>query len=459
MVKNLTYLLSITIFIMVSCNPTKPSGDCTSFDDPAATNYVQITYPSTGDTLTIGKSIQIQFKFEKNPVISSSFKATALLQSGLTRIDILGSTSISIPVAGQFTCAELPWTVGNEGMVIQEDQALPVTLRVFDYNNRATIYYETGIFYLKKIKAPIMLSHQTTILITGGTGAIGSVLINRLLSYDFKIRLLALPGDPLTGSYSAESVDIRYGDIADSRTLKDICAGVSVVIHMAAIILTENDEDYDRINIGGTKNILDEACRSGVSHFIHISSASVIYTKTTPYSISKRVCERLVKESGVNYTIVRPTLVYGKKGGQEFDIFLSNLKKFPVIPFIGRGDALKRPVYVEDIIDGLIALANQPVGSGNVYNFSGGEAISMIYFAKFCLFLMDTRYQMFLPIPVWLCKLSAVILKKMMKHPPLRWNMIAGVTQDANLDPTDAIRDLKFKASKVTEMLPLCFPR
>jgi NADH dehydrogenase len=304
-----------------------------------------------------------------------------------------------------------------------------------------------------------MSSHKQKILITGGTGAIGSVLVDRLLTYEFKIRLLALPGDPISGKYSDKSIDIQYGDIADSDTLKDICADVSVVIHMAAIILTEDDMDYDRINIEGTKNILVEAVRSGVSHFIHISSASVIYTRTTPYSLSKRVCERLVRESGINYTIVRPTLVYGKKGGQEFDIFLSNLKKFPIIPFIGSGDALKRPVYVEDVINGLIVLAKQPVGTGKIYNFSGGEAISMICFAKFCLFLMDIRYQMFLHIPVWLCKLSAVILKKTMTHPPLRWNMIAGVTQDANLDPTDAIRDLQFKASKVTEMLPQCFPR
>lgn len=304
-----------------------------------------------------------------------------------------------------------------------------------------------------------MTSSKTLILITGGTGAIGNVLVPRLLSRDFKIRLLALPGDPIAEIFSGDSVDIRYGDISDKSTLTNICTGVSVVIHMAAIILTENDDDYDQINMGGTKNILDEACRSGVSHFIHISSASVVYTKTTPYSISKRVCERLVRESGVNYTIVRPTLVYGKRGGQEFDIFLSNLRKFPIIPFIGNGSALKRPVYVEDIIDGLIALAKLPSGKGKIYNFSGGEAISMIYFAKLCLFLMDTRYQMFLHIPAWLCKLSAVFLKKVMKHPPLRWNMIAGATQDANLDPTDAIRDLGFKASKVTEMLPQCFPR
>jgi NADH dehydrogenase len=304
-----------------------------------------------------------------------------------------------------------------------------------------------------------MTLNKNRILITGGTGAIGSVLIKRLSDLSHKIRLLTLPNDPAIKHLSEKEIEIWPGDISDRNSLNGICENVTVVIHMAAIILTDNDSDYDRINITGTNNILKEAKKSNASHFIHISSASVLYPKTTPYSLSKRVCERLVRESGVKYTIVRPTLVYGKKGGQEFDIFLANLKKFPIIPFIGRGESLKRPVLVDDIIDGLITLASQPEGKAKLYNFSGGEAISMINFAKFCLLLMNTRYHLFIHIPIWLCILIAVILKKIMKKPPLRWNMIAGVTQDADLDPSDAIRDLQFKASKVSKTLPLCFPR
>jgi NADH dehydrogenase len=304
-----------------------------------------------------------------------------------------------------------------------------------------------------------MSQEKKTILITGGTGAIGSTLVQRLSELNFQIRLLALPGDSSVTKLSAYTTDIRYGDISDKSSLTGICNGASTVLHMAAIILTDNDEDYNRINIGGTKNILDEAVKSGVAHFIHISSASVVYPRTTAYSLSKRVCERLVRESGVKYTIVRPTLVYGKNGGQEFETFLTNLIRYPIVPFIGKGNALKRPVYVEDIADGLITLAKQVTGNGRVYNFSGGESISMANFAKLCLVLMDSRYQYFVHIPVWLCRLTAYIMKMVMKKPPLRWNMIAGVSQDADLDPTDAIRDLQFKASGITETLPRCFPR
>jgi NADH dehydrogenase len=189
---------------------------------------------------------------------------------------------------------------------------------------------------------------NSTILITGGTGAIGSVLVNRLVSSGYTIRLLTLAGDPAAAQYeNSQFVELRYGDIADCKVLEGICNSVTTVIHMAAIILTENEDDYERINIRGTENILNEAKRSGVTHFIHISSASVLYPKTTAYSLSKRVGERLVRESGVSFTIVRPTLVYGKKGGQEFDTFLSYLKRFPIIPFIGRGGAVKRTVFVE----------------------------------------------------------------------------------------------------------------
>ena len=92
-----------------------------------------------------------------------------------------------------------------------------------------------------------------------------------------------------------------------------------------------------------------------------------MYPHPTPYSLSKRAAEEIVTQSGVPFTIVRPTLVYGEKGGQEFDMYLDYLRKFPIVPFIGSGESLKRPVYVEDITEGLLALCdNRAVVRKNV---------------------------------------------------------------------------------------------
>ena len=296
-------------------------------------------------------------------------------------------------------------------------------------------------------------------LITGGTGALGSVLAGRLQEQGHRLRVLTLPGDMNAQRFQKMGVDIRFGDIYRAEDLENVCEGVSTVIHCAAIIITPDPALYTAVNAGGTRNIVTAAQRSGVKHFIHISSASVVYPKPTPYSISKRLAEEFVKKSSLTWTIIRPTLVYGKRGGQEFDMFLSYLQRFPVVPFIGPGAALKRPVYVNDLVDGLAACACQEKGTHTTYNLSGGTKISILDFARLCLVLMGQGRKPVVHLPVWFCMALAAFLKNIMQDPPLKWSVIAGITQDADLDPTLAIRELGYKPRGVQEMLPQCFPR
>lgn len=298
------------------------------------------------------------------------------------------------------------------------------------------------------------------ILITGGTGAMGSVLVRKLSGLGYRLRVLTLPGDKNADRLQKEfGVDVRYGSIADPAVCLDLCDGVSTVLHLAAVIITNDESLFTSVNAGGTRNILAQAAGAGVTHFIHVSSASVTYPKPTPYSISKRLAEELVRKSRLPFTIVRPTLVYGKTGGQEFDLFLSYLKRFPVVPFIGSGLALKRPVYVDDVVDGLIKTARLKTPKNTIYNLSGATALSILDFSRLCLTLMGKPDRAFVHLPVWLCSALAAVMKRTMKNPPLKWSVIAGVTQDADLDPSDAVRDLGYAPCGVEQMLPLCFPR
>jgi NADH dehydrogenase len=153
-------------------------------------------------------------------------------------------------------------------------------------------------------------------------------------------------------------------------------------------------------------------------------------------------------------------LVYDvNKGGQEFDMFVSYLRKMPVIPFVGSGNVLKRPVFVEDIINGLLAIKYKETTFRKFYNFSGGEEITLKNFAKMCLKLMGKPYKPIIHLPVVFCIFLASVLKRILKKPPLTWQIITGMTQDANLDPMTSKKDLGYSPVKVTEKLPECFPR
>lgn len=297
------------------------------------------------------------------------------------------------------------------------------------------------------------------ILVTGGTGNIGSALVKRLVTSGYSVKVLTLPNDPFISRLDGTDVQFIFGDIAVKQSLKDACQDIDTVIHLAAVLLSDDESVFDRINIKGTYNLLQIAKKADIKHFIHVSSASVVYKKTTPYSLSKRVSERLVRESGIPWTIVRPTLVYSESGGQEFNMFLDYLLKFPVIPFIGSGEAVKRPVYVEDLIDAFIKLVGLSSGTNKIFNFSGKNAISMLDFARYCLLLSGKENSTIIHIPEWLCIFAAAIMKKFMKNPPLKWNMIAGVIQDADLNPYETMIELGYEPHDLFDQLKRCFPR
>jgi NADH dehydrogenase len=272
------------------------------------------------------------------------------------------------------------------------------------------------------------------------------------------VRALVLPGDPLRTRVEALGCEVREGDVSDASSLAGVCDGVDLVYHLAAVIISHDPTLFQRVNRDGTAHLLAEAGEACVPHFVYVSSASVVYARRTRYAESKLEAERLVQSSGLAYTIVRPTLVYEQGGGQELMMFLAYLRRFPVVPFIGAGRALKRPVWSEDIVDGLVRLANAPVAHGKTYNFSGAESISMLELAQLLLLHHD-RPRPFLHLPVWLCRALAQALALFMKRPPLTASAIAGIVNDADLDPAEAMTDLGYAPLGVRAGFLRCFPR
>jgi nucleoside-diphosphate-sugar epimerase len=292
---------------------------------------------------------------------------------------------------------------------------------------------------------------KSRILVTGGTGVMGSRLVRALVKDGWRCRVLTLPGDPFISRLEGLDCEIVYGDITDARSLEGVFDNVLTVYHLAAIIIAHDPALFDTINTNGTRNIVEGALSFGARHFIYISSASVVYPKSTPYSRSKKACEDIVKQQKeMNYTIVRPTLVYERNGGQEFMMFRDYLMKYPVVPFIGKGHALKNPVDVDDLIQGLRAIVGNERCYGKTYNFSGGEDLSIWDLAHLIL-SYEGKKKLFVPIPVWVCTFLANIMQATMKRPVLTQNVIAGITQYANLDHSSATEDIGYTPIGIRE--------
>jgi nucleoside-diphosphate-sugar epimerase len=295
-------------------------------------------------------------------------------------------------------------------------------------------------------------------LVTGAAGVMGSRLVRALERRGFLVRGLVMPGDPLRRRLDGTACEVVEGDLADRGSLDRACAGVELCYHLAAIILSPDVTVFERVNRDGTANVVAAAAAAGVRHFVYVSSASVVYPRRTPYAESKLAAEEIVKaERSFVYTIVRPTLVYDEEGGQEFRRFLDYLRRFPVVPFVGPGTALKRPVFSEDVVDGLARIAGNERAHGRTYNFSGGEAISIEGLARLML-KHHGQHKRFVHLPVPLCRAVAAVLKPISSDPPLNQYTIAGMINDADLDPAEAMRDLGYRPLGVRDGFARCFP-
>jgi len=194
-----------------------------------------------------------------------------------------------------------------------------------------------------------------------------------------------------------------------------------------------------------------------VRHFVYVSSASVVYPRLTPYGQSKLDAERSVAaETRFAHTIVRPTLVYDATGAQEFMLFRRFVLRFPVVPFVGTGRARKRPVFSDDVVDGLARIAGNDRSFDRTYNLSGGETITLGDLARLVLHL-EGRPRPLVPLPVSVCRVVAAVLGRLMRDPPLTPYAIAGFVNDADLDPALAMAELGYRPRGVREGLTACF--
>jgi nucleoside-diphosphate-sugar epimerase len=294
-------------------------------------------------------------------------------------------------------------------------------------------------------------------VITGAAGVMGTRLCERVRDAGWEVRALVLPGDELRSRAEALGCDVRQGDVSQAASLAGLCDGVDTVYHLAAVIVSHDASVFQRVNLEGTENMVREASRAGVRHFVYVSSASVTYPRRTPYAESKLAAEGAVRSLGLGYTIARPTLVYEPGGGQELMMFLDYLRRFPVVPFIGNGSALKRPVWAGDVVDGLARLLGNPVALGKTYNLSGADAIGMLDLARLLLAHHD-HARPIVPIPVPLCRALATLGALLMKRPALTHSAIAGIVNDADLDPSLAVRELGYRPLGVREGFRRCFP-
>ena len=176
------------------------------------------------------------------------------------------------------------------------------------------------------------------ILVTGGTGVIGTETISELLRGGHQVRLLSRHAAEDARQW--KGVEARQGDVSDAASLAQSADGCNAVLHIAGIA-SDDVSELERINVTGTSNMLAEARRAGVGRFVYVSSLGA-ERGASAYHQSKRKAESLVANSALDWTILRPGNVYGP-GDEIISLLLRAVRALPVVPVIDEGPLTGAP--------------------------------------------------------------------------------------------------------------------
>lgn len=204
----------------------------------------------------------------------------------------------------------------------------------------------------------------------------------------------------------------RGADLLDPASYTDALAGASTVVHCAAATGKASPRDHFRVNVDGTRLLLEQCARHGVRRFVFVSTIAVTFPdiRQYPYALAKRDAERLVRDSGLDFTIVRPTIVAGR--GAPVLAGLAKLAGLPRVPVFGPGTARVQPILVDDLVEGLAIVAAEGVGSGQTIELGGPEVVTIeALLGAMHRYLRGTRPRaIHLPLPPVLASLGVLEL-------------------------------------------------
>jgi len=227
-------------------------------------------------------------------------------------------------------------------------------------------------------------------LVTGATGFIGRHLVKALLERGDEIRCLVRKTSNIAHINSL-GVEFVYGDLLDKKTTEKAVRGMDVVYHLGGEVYSFIVKDFYRVNVQGTKNLLDSCLSNALKRFVCLSSIAAAgpnhdghtplkesdsCNPITPYGVSKLESEKIVLEYFKKYNlpivIVRPPTVYGPGQSEVLSEFFQRVKKGSFYIF-GNGEYLRSLCYIKNLIDGVILAGTKPEAVGEIFYISDAK--------------------------------------------------------------------------------------
>ena len=285
------------------------------------------------------------------------------------------------------------------------------------------------------------------VAIAGGSGFIGRAIARRLSSLPgTRVRILSRNPDQARAQITIPNAEFVKGDVTVSASLRDALAGATTVVNATQFdgYPVENPSrglTFERVDFAGTVALLDAAKAENVAQFIYISGAAADETSLHPGFRAKGLAERAIRESGLTYTIFRPSLVYGPED-KVLNGFVKAMRLAPIFPVPGTGQQKVQPVLVDDLA-ACVALALTGKGANESYDVGGPDLIT---FDEMMKAVMEASgiHRPIIHVPETLMRAFGAIAEKLPK-PMLSRDAVTFVTADNACNIAPLVADFKIQ--------------
>jgi uncharacterized protein YbjT (DUF2867 family) len=215
------------------------------------------------------------------------------------------------------------------------------------------------------------------ILLTGGTGFIGRVITRHLVEAGYQVRILLRPSPKTPRLPTGVPVEVSVASLADVRGLRAALRGIDAIYHLAGGEGEGGRANLQTVDIEGTRNLCEAAADARVERFFYLSHLGADRAAGFPVLKAKGIAEEYIRKSGVPYTILRGSILFGP--GDEFTSGLAMLLAAApgFLPLPSNGVTLVQPLWVEDLVTCLIWALENPATVNQTYELGGSEYISL----------------------------------------------------------------------------------
>lgn len=288
---------------------------------------------------------------------------------------------------------------------------------------------------------PLATYREKPVVVTGAAGFVGTRACALMVERGMKVRALVRNTAKAAERLGHLDLEICPGDIRDSGSIRSAFRDAGAVVHLAAIAIEKGGERYETTNTHATRNIIECAKAERVERFVHMSQNGADSRSPYRFLQSKGIGEELVKQSGLKWTILRPSVIFGP--GDEFVNVLARLVRLSpiVFPLPGGGTARFQPIAVGDVAQAILKCLEMDSSIGRAYDVGGAVPVTLKQMAERILVAMNASRAL-VGIPVSALRPIIGVLQRILPRPPVTTGLLDLLKVDNVIASNDLFNEL-----------------